>query len=348
MINYLNEGNIHEYEKFIEETPSALFYHSIKYKNFLNKILNNSTDKYILAYEEGNLVGCLPCFVKSEKNIGKILNSLPFYGSHGGMIISSSANNIFQIKLDLLSGFLKLAKDEEMLTATIIDHPLYPDEDFYQQSLGDTLLDTRISQITKLALEGEGDMSDKLMNRFHSKTRNLIRKGLKEGFHIYHQGGLDKMKMLQSIHEDNMQAIGGIPKPMRVFEAINDCFTYGEDYKVYFAESNNECAAALLVFYFKEYCEYFTPVINAKYRSQQPLSALIYTAMLEAINQEFKFWNWGGTHLSQENLRHFKSRWGTTDSEYKYYTKIMNEDIFQYEKSKILEHFPYFYVRPYK
>jgi lipid II:glycine glycyltransferase (peptidoglycan interpeptide bridge formation enzyme) len=116
-----------------------------------------------------------------------------------------------------------------------------------------------------------------------------------------------------------MKAINGKEKPFFIFEAIHKIFEINKDYRLYIAEKKGEIAAALLLFYYKDYCEYFTPAINQKFRSEQPLSMLIFYAMQEASLRGCHYWNWGGTWLSQDGVYLFKKRWGAEENLYGYY-----------------------------
>ena len=66
--------------------------------------------------------------------------------------------------------------------------------------------------------------------------------------------------------------------------------------------------------------------------------------MKNASEKGFKFWNWGGTWLNQDGVYRFKSRWGTKDFPYYYYTTLKNKEVLNLSKEEILSKFPYFYV----
>ena len=60
-------------------------------------------------------------------------------------------------------------------------------------------------------------------------------------------------------------------------------------------------------------------------------------------------WNWGGTHLDQENLFKFKSKWGSTNKIYKYFILADVPRIKEVSKNtNLFEHFEYFYIYPKK
>ncbi len=152
------------------------------------------------------------------------------------------------------------------------------------------------------------------------------------------------MEFIRDIHKENMAAIGGKPKPDRFFALVERHFLPETDYNIYTASKNGRLIAGLLVFYFNRTVEYFTPVVEAEFRNLQPLSLLIYHAMIEAAQRGLTWWNWGGTWVTQEGVYRFKKRWGTIDKEYTYYTKINNPDIYKKTKEDLLRHYDYFYV----
>jgi lipid II:glycine glycyltransferase (peptidoglycan interpeptide bridge formation enzyme) len=113
---------------------------------------------------------------------------------------------------------------------------------------------------------------------------------------------------------------------------------------LYLADLNGTLIAALLLLYFNRTVEYYTPVVRMGYRTLQPLSLLIFTAMKDALRRGFIYWNWGGTWLTQDGVYRFKSRWNTRDYPYYYYTTIYRNSILKLTKQKLLEEYPYFYV----
>lgn len=339
------------YEKFLHSVKHSLLYTSIKYRNFLKRILIDSQDFYLVAYESGELVGALPTFVKYNAHYGNVLNSLPFYGSNGGLIISPYATNIDEVRCALLKALNTLVTEHNIAVSTIILNPWNANSALSGAHMRYTLQDVRIGQLTCLPTDrkNEEGVQSALLGMFHSMRRRNIRKARKNEVRISHSDSLEAMQILAEIHQQNMEAIGGPPKPWSVFKAVREVFTYDQDYRVYWAEKNGEIIAALLLFFYNRTVEYYTPVIRELFRSYQPLSLLIYEAMQDAVRRGFLYWNWGGTGLAQDGVYHFKKRWGASDTRYYYY-------ICEYEESQsiramrprqILEEYPYFYVIPF-
>ena len=187
---------------------------------------------------------------------------------------------------------------------------------------------------------------EKLLQKFHYKTRNVIRKALKHNINVVIDNS--KLNLLYQLHKDNMESIGGIAKKIEIIDHIKQIYKENQDYKVYIAKYENKIVAGLLVFYFKETVEYYIPVINNEYRNLQALSLLIFEAMTEASVFGFKNWNWGGTWESQKGVYSFKKKWGTIDKNYYYLTKLNNEEIYTLDEETLLSEYSNFYVIPFK
>ena len=259
----LSEENETEYVNFLENHPGALFFHSLKYKHFLTVILESSEGMYLLAHSNSELVGVLPIFVKTLDNDRSLINSLPFYGSHGGVLIAEGIENQEEVKKALVDELVGMALEKNAISMTVVDNPAAAQSELYKGLISTEPSDERIGQITNIGVNMD-NLEEELMAVFHSKTRNMVRKGMKSGFEVKRDESLDSIKKIYEIHSQNMEAIGGTEKPLFIFEAIHEIFEAENDYAIYFAEKNGETAAGLLVFYYKEYCEYFTPVINQR------------------------------------------------------------------------------------
>ncbi len=89
------------------------------------------------------------------------------------------------------------------------------------------------------------------------------------------------------------------------------------------------------------------PAVHFVDRTLQPLSLLIHYAITDAVADGFAFWNFGGTWLTQDSLRHFKIRWAATETVYSYYTWILNRTILKRTAKDVLASYPYFFVAPF-
>ena len=349
-ITQLDSSNEGAYEELLQVCPEAMVYHSLIYRNFLKDFLPSAAeDHYLLAFDDNQLMGAIPCFLVDGMH-GIVLNSLPFFGSHGSILLRPRANP--SLATALATSLINLCIDRNVSFASVIETPFSNYEKDYQQALDFQYRDERIGQITPLP---KGDTRQKineaLFRLFHSKVRNQIRKGMRSGLDFGHDQTQGTMDSLRLLHQANMLRIGGIAKPDNFFASIVRQLKYEKDYRVYTARTvKKKVVCALMVLYFKDTVEYFVPATEESWRSAQPLSALINLAMCDAIAERGShIWNWGGTWLSQTSVYHFKSRWGTVDYPYSYYTKAFpnSPSLEILSTESLVESYPWFYTLPF-
>lgn len=327
-----------EIYKYLKTNPKTLLYTTPRYVSLIANHLN-ATQKWFLARRDGQLAGVLPCLVR-DGALGPVYNSLAFYGSNGG-VVQSSADKA--AKIAIVNEFYDVANYNGACSATIVNNPLELDGGFYDQAINFDSKDERIGQITHLdAITSP----EQLLKIFMDPRPRNIRRALKEGIEIKKSQTLEALDFLFKTHWDNITSIGGIPKEKEFFMKIPENMN-SDEWEIFTAYSQNKPIAALLLFYFNETVEYFTPVIVESCRASQPLSLIIYEAMLEAINRGIKNWNWGGTWLNQGGVYDYKKRWGTKDYHYYYYTKLFNKDALYYSKEFLLKNYKGFFVTPF-
>ncbi len=347
-IELLTASREGEYTQLLLRDERSLFYSSLKFRELLRQI-TGTTDNYLIALDSDKIVGILPTFLKVNDKYGNILNSLPWYGSNPGIVVDSSYPDRQQIKISLLNAFQDLAQEEKVVTSTIITRPFEIDQEIYQKYTRYNFLDSRTGMMTRLP-EFNDNIDANLMSIIHSKTRNLIRKAQKSGVKLYHDDSKETLHLLADIHRQNMEDISAPPKGPDFFETLSNECIYDKDYRIYVAELDGIKIAALLLMYFSQTVEYFTPAIVVEYRNYQPLNLLIFSAMKDAAQRGFRYWNWGGTTLpSQEGVYHFKKRWGSEECTYYYYVHSYGnvDRLLSLSKETILKEYPYFYVIPF-
>lgn len=324
-----------EYEYFIVNHENSMMYHSIKYFQFLKGLIGAKL-LCIVSRNDKKIDGVLPLMFKDGK-YGRVLNSLPYYGSNGSILASSEKT------VNIISEYYnKIINDTKIASSTIITNPL--DKISINDKIDFNNKDYRIGQFTDI--EFSENHREHLSKKIHYKTRNVIRKARKNNVEVVVDNS--KINILYDFHKENMESIGGMAKEIGIINQITNSYQQEKDYRVYLAMYEKQVVAGLLVFYFKESVEYYMPVINSKYRNLQALSLLIFEAMIDASIKGFKNWNWGGTWESQKGVYSFKKKWGTYDKNYCYLTKVNNGDIYKLNKNELLEEYPNFFVIPFK
>lgn len=285
--------------------------------------------------------GAIPVFVREGK-YGKMANSLPFYGSHGGFLIDPAAIHSFRVDVvrqNLKNSFDCFLCDEDCLLSTMIESPLV-----YNAFDGDYVDDRRL-QMTPLHHTPD-PKKEILENVVEKRNRASIKRPLRNNIEVV---ASQDFEPLYEMHEANMGTICAPPKPKVFFDSIPD--TIPDDaYSLTYALKKGRIIAGLLLFYFKDFVEYFTPATDVNYRKEQGLSLLIFEAMAKAIRDGYHRWNWGGTsYTGQDGVYRFKKGWGAVDWYYRYHTMAHGDigDVLDASKEELLTEYPFFYVIPF-
>lgn len=325
-----------ELRAYILLNPRTLMYAEPR---FLNLITNHLCANlfWMLARRNGLIVGLL-IFVVKDGPLGPVFNSLPYYGSNGGVI---QAEVDVSSKAALIDAFYEMAINQGAISATIITNPLENDAEFYESKISYDFRDERIGQFTHFP----GRIEDLIKSFDDPRPRN-IRRAINMGVTVS-RGGVESIEFLYRTHVANMAAIGGTAKSREFFNAIPNYLNKG-DWAIFTALLDGKPVAALLVFYFNCTVEYFTPVIVELHRSTQALPLIIFKAMCDAMTKGYVNWNWGGTWLSQGGVYDFKKRWGTREYPYYYYTRVMDKGLVFCESKFLLEHYSGFFLIPFR
>jgi len=321
------------YDQFLRGHCCGLFYYSSKYKDFLQALLS-CEEQYLLAMEGGEVQGVLPLMYAQGAN-GRVYNSLPYYGSYGGIIADNPG-----AYYELVTAYNAIICNGTTVSATVISNPFAKRDD---SEIQHNYTDYRIGQYTDISIRD--NHWDEIMARIDPSARRNVKKAIGEGFTV--EIDHTQMERLRQMHQDNIRAMGGMPKTDAFFASVPRHFTPGRDFDLYVARKDGVVIAGLLLFYFNQTVEYFTPAIDREYRSAQPLSLILITAMADASQRGFKWWNWGGTWASQTGVYRFKKKWAAFDRKYYYYTQLNDVSFLNWTRTDILNAFPNFYLLPF-
>lgn len=332
--------------EFIERTDHAIYAHPT-FLDFLTRATGGEA-LVLLAEADGETIGAFPHLTLTHPRLGSVVNSLPWYGSHGACLLDGARPDADTIRRALLNSFRDHLKVVDILSSTVIlSHQEEPHRALYVEALSPTAIDARVGQVTALPPE-PGANSECLMSVFKQKTRNLVRKGLKQGFTEHVADDDAAWDTLHRLHSESMNAIGATAKPRAHFEALRSALPASMR-RLSLAMDGNTPVAALLLLCCGSTVEYLTPAADAAYRARQPLSFLIWHGMLNAIDHDRRTWNWGGTWKTQHSLHHFKAGFGAEDQPYSYLITAPTTGLaaLRAQRDELGDLFPYFYTYPY-
>jgi Acetyltransferase (GNAT) domain len=320
------------WDAFLTQCAGGLVYYSSRYRNLLVEELGCEPE-YLVARDGGEIRGVLPLMWSDDAG-DRVLNSLPYYGSHGAPLATSS-----DAERALIEAWNDRAADSRTVAATMVANPfrgadaLEPDHN---------LTDRRISQVT--ALPDDPD-AERILSLVESSARRNVRRAARAGIEV--EADPSAWSDLYEIHGANMSAIGGLPKSRRFFDAVTRHLRAGEDFDLWVARLDGEMIAGLLVLHFNRVSEYFTPATRHEHRSDQPLALILVKAMTEAVRKGSRLWNWGGTWSTQDGVYRFKRKWGAKEGDYRYFIRVNDRSLLEASPEELRERFPHFYVAPF-
>jgi hypothetical protein len=332
--------------ELVERTGQLIY----PYPEFI-AFLERATDTeatIILAEDAGGAVGALTYLTREQPGVGRILNSLPWYGSHGSCVVDAAGRDADAIRCALLLAFRKASDEIDVLSSTmILSHEEEAFRSLYERAIEPTTTDIRVGQVTKLPAN-IGKEGETLLATFEQKTRNLVRKSLKQGFEECVTDDPAAWDFLHRIHTKNIEALKGAAKPRGHFEMLRQALPPSMR-RLSLAMDGDTPVAALLLLFGGRTVEYVTPSIEVGARPRQPLSFLIWNGMREAIERGFTAWNWGGTWVGQPSLHHFKAGFGAEDRHYSYLIRASHKGLAELrrQRPRLGVLFPYFYTYPF-
>ncbi len=330
------------YQAFLDTCPAATLYHGLPYKDLLMACVEAQVD-YALAWRNSQVVGALPTMTRAGP-CGQVINSLPFFGSHGDIIATDP------VAVPVLEAWFRSKLDEPgVATATVISNSFKLSNIVHAQKnrwAGAALQDQRIGQWTLLDTDTpDMPFASTLFSKIHSSARRNIRKAEREGVQVSVEN--NAIGFLETCHLENMVAINGKSKPVAFFDALRDVLRPDKDYRIYVARHNGMPIAALLVFFFKQFADYIMPVTLSSARPLEPMSVILLQAMCDAQKEGRRLWNWGGTWLTQTGVYRFKKKWGAIEAPYAYHVYIQDKRILEQSAESLTADYPYFYVVPF-
>lgn len=333
-----NKINLDQYEIFLKKIPNVTFFHSKNHLCFLRDLLGLEIN-FITSRENGELKGILPFFVKESVH-GKVVNSLPFFGSYGSVISDNT-----EVKKQLLEQLNIFNKENDVLSSVIITNPFDSDNQIYENFYRFNSIDKRITQCTVLNENSKEFLWDSLEKR----VRWAVKKGEKYLSYLRCEYTDDHLlNEFYNIYKSNMESKKANLKPPQFFKRLRDNFIQGRDYDILVASMNEEPVAYLLSFYFHPFTEYYMPAYKDNWRHLQGTSMLIWKSMLISMEKKMSFYNFGGTSKDQKELYLFKRGWHAKDFSYSYYIYRDLDRLKTIGVEEIKKHYNFFYVSPYQ
>lgn len=299
--------------------------------------------------------GMLINFFVKQGAFGDVINSSPFYGSHGGFftarnftVLSHEAASMHEVVNWLMRGAVS--------SVTIIENPYCSTAEASRNSALIDILKANhnISYeiVQRLSYRKRTEYindTDELMASYHPKTRNCVRKYLKSESNIktYDMQSPffeDALGWLAMEHIKAIEAKDGVAKPLSYFTDLKK--KYRRDrFEIRICYLDGDPVGGLLNFKTENQIEYWTPVVTETGKKINAIYGLIHNTLEDIVGKKASFLNFGGSWVSQNDLQRFKERFGSEVREYNYHCFVRNEILTKKTSKDLLTAYPYFFVR---
>lgn len=342
----VEEVNTDEYDSVVDRSEEATVYHTSEFLDVLRQVLPGARLVRLGVYDGGNIKGAIPCFIQ-KREIGAVLNSLPFLGSNGGCIFSGKATSSrVEEKRALLKAFTELATTNDCISESIISSPCDPNDSYYLKEIRPDYTMDRVAQILNLPRRPEGLLG----GLFTKRCRNSVRHAIREGVTVAWDSSVESLGEVDEGQRMLMHARGTTPRPSSFFRAISKHFEKGGGYRVYKASLGDDTIAQLLVLYhYPRTVEYAVPVVRAEFRKYAPMNLIVHQVALDAVEEGYKTLSFGGTRPGQSELYQFKASFGAEDYPYHYFTRTFDglNRLLSLKEETISSEFKWFFVFPF-
>jgi hypothetical protein len=322
----------------LNRSSEATVYHQKAYVDILAEHLE-AESFYIGVFKGEKLVGAMP-FILKRSPLGNIINSNPYFGSHGGPVSDDALyhDERMEAKFRALIFFNQFAKDNCLLS-TIVTSPFDRYQDNYFSALDYTYIDERLTQITVL--------DNRLFTDFSESCRRSIRKSHEFDLHFDFREDENKLDEFYPVYHKTMEAMNRPTIDKELFKKLiefEDLDTYIDS--LFF---NDKMIAGIFFMDFKNTTWYIAPAILFDYRHTQAGNRLVYERMEMSESEGKSYFNFGGTPKDNHSLYRFKRSFSAIEFPYYYFTMEYGDTthILNMNESELKEAYPGFYVVPY-
>lgn len=293
-------------------------------------------------------------FVKEGAN-HRVINSSPFYGSHGGFYKLFEDENLMSEKCSMES-LVKWLTEKDVTSLTIVENPYASKDEIQKNKELLNIIKTKqyisydiIKRFSSVRWTDKTKDVDDLMAGYHSKTRNCLRKYLKSSaeiktYDMTSQGYDDVIYWLANEHNKGIQAKNGVAKPLSYFQNLKKYYEKNR-IEIKISYLDGELIAGLLNFKTCNQVEYWTPVTTDLGKVNNAIYGLIHDTLKDITGKDGAFLNFGGSWDTQNDLQRFKLRFGSEVKEYRYHCFIQSNSILKMSPDEILKLYPNFFVR---
>lgn len=290
--------NPQEWDDFLRASPRGSLFHSIKWKQLIEKSFAYPAVYLVIKDEKGNIVGIFPAFVVTSKQLRtlKILDSLPHPDLGGPLIERRSAKNASIALQNFLADF---CRNNGISYARLAISQIYCER--YSSTLPCDVDCTKGLP----ELDVRANPTDFIWQKtFHKKERQIIKHFERDGYQTREAKTKSDLQTFVNLYHGSLENLN--PNlihslSQRFFENVWEMF-YPENFNIYLVEKNRT-VGALGFFTYKEEVNLTYLGMKKESLASRSLAPFVFWEIIKwAETNGFKYVNFGPSALHPDTL----------------------------------------------
>lgn len=274
-----------EWETFLQASPDGTFYHSLKWREVIQKSFPHSATYLAIRDEDGTIVGICPGFILNSTNV-RIYESTP-YSDYGGPVI---ARNQIDKASPTLQSFLQRYCSDKGITYAKICFTNDKLAQHFELPLGYV---STMKGIVEIDLKAKP--SDRIWNEIFTKSRKkTLKRFQRDDFQTREAKTKSDLEDFYSLYVRNMEYIGAPPYPCKFMENIWSVL-YPENLRIWLIEQKRTIGGGAVFKYGQRtFCAY-VGIDREKAGRYSILPYLIWKEIKTAEEEGYRYVSLGGT-----------------------------------------------------
>lgn len=343
-ISYVRSGETKkekECKHFLENSPLAYVQQTIQWRDVIESF-DTDNSVFIVVQEQGDIVGILPVYIFRSKH-GNIINSVPYPGPIGGVVISPNHPNRELVFLKLMNAVDNLVKKENCVLATIISSPFIPDEEWYRKYFQPTW------EMDNYTLYIDLTKPITTTSHFRNNLKRMVNRAAGLGYKVRETQDKRMLERWYEVHKKRHEALGLDPLPEKLVTGILKYLIPENKAKFFVVTKNDKLEAGCLVCYHKSIIDTYMLSGNSTAYRDGAVYLLIDHILSLARKNKFKIFNWQSSKPRGGGPYNFKMQWGSQETPYYFFTKQYGDitPLLKLGLDHIKEEYKWHFVLPY-
>jgi predicted N-acyltransferase len=289
--------NNSEWEGFLQTSPDGTFYHSLKWKEVIQRSFPHSPLYLTLRDENGRLIGICPGFITDLMHI-KVYNSIP-YSDYGGPLVKEPCIEKASLSLQNFLQRFCLKKGIAYAKICFMDGKL---AQFFKSSLS-----YEDKSVGIMEIDLKTTPSDFIWNKIFSKNlRHNIRRLERDGFQAQEAQTKSDLRDFYSLYYKNMKYIGGSLYSYEFMENIWKTL-YPDNLRIWLVGKEKRIGG-IVVFKYRQkaYWAYAGIDRSQNYSPYSVVPYLIWKEIKKAEEEGYRCVSLGATSSDSRNPKHLQ------------------------------------------